>query len=416
MDRISLLPDECLLQILSSLTTKDVLKTSLLSKRWRNLWKLVPKLEYIYYDEDVNLDNGRLMRFVDRSLLLNEAPVLERLCFKFLGQCDDVDIGFWVRIAVERGLSDFEYLSPLFYNEPKSLPQSLFTCGTLVELKLTNVSLEDVKFPVSFPFLKTLHLSWVIYLDDESPKKFLSSCQILEVLVVDRHYAGDNVGSFSITVPSLQKLTYFNEYSSEGLFALNAPSLKSLEISDSDDECIIEKLPEIMAANLEVTYWNTDDILGSLTSVKRLSLCLPSKSQFPTGKIFHQLVSLEFCCTCDTKWDLLISLFKHSPKLRPLKLNERHGCSDSKEELYHLEGEPISVPENLIMLRLETLEWRNYRGWYSERELVTFILEQSRGLRRASFTPVATNLEKKSRMLKELADLFSDSTCQFLFG
>ncbi|XP_010476381.1 PREDICTED: FBD-associated F-box protein At5g56370-like [Camelina sativa] len=411
MDRISLLPDECLLQILSSLTTKNVLQTSLLSKRWRNLWKFVHKLEYIYCDE--NVDHGRFMRFVDRSLLVNKAPVLERLCFMFFGHRNDFDIGFWVRTAVERGLSDFEYFPPLFNNEAKSLPQSLFTCGTLVVLKLTNVSLKDVKFPVSFPVLKTLHLCWVIYLDNESTKKFLSSCQILEVLVVERHYK-DNVENFSITVPSLQKLVYSNRASSKGLFALNAPSLKTLEIFDVDYECIIEKFPEIVVANVEVIYWNTDNILGSLTSLKHLSLCLPSKSRFPTGKIFHQLVSLEFCCTCDTTWALLMSLFKHSPKLRALKLNERHCCKDTKEAKYYWD-EPISVPENL-MLGLETLEWRNYRGWYSERKLVTFLLEHSRGLKRASFTPVATTLKKKSRMLKQSGVLFRDSTCQFFFG
>lgn len=108
MDRISSLPDDSLLKILSLLTTEDVLKTSVLSKRWRNLWKLVPKLEYIHSDE--NVDHGRFLLFVDRSLLLNTAPVLESLRFMFISQgCNDVDIGFWVRIAVERGLRDFDY-------------------------------------------------------------------------------------------------------------------------------------------------------------------------------------------------------------------------------------------------------------------------------------------------------------------
>ncbi|KAG7534457.1 Leucine-rich repeat 2 [Arabidopsis thaliana x Arabidopsis arenosa] len=410
MDRISFLPDDVLLHLLSLLTTKDVLKTSVLSKRWRNLWKLVPKLKYIDCDE--NADHGRFLLFVDRSLLLNTAPVLQSLHFKFRRQCSDVDIGFWVRIAAERGLRDFYYYHSAF-NEPSRLPQRLFTCGTLVVLKLTNVSLADVKFPVSFPILKTLHLSWVIYLDDESPRKLLSSCPILEDLVVNRD-RDDNVTTFSIMVPSLQKLTYCGVSGDEADFVLNAPSLKCLKISDLGYECMVEKMPEIVAANVEVIYWNTDNILGSLTSVKRLSLCLPSESPFPTGKMFNQLVDLEFC-TCATGWELLLSFLKHSPKLRALKLNERHGC-DIGELWDHRDDEPRCVPETL-MFGLETLEWRNYRGWNVEKQLATLLLKHSFHLKRAIFSSVDTNLEDENEMLTELALLPRGSTtCQLVFS
>ncbi|CAN6879855.1 unnamed protein product [Brassica oleracea] len=50
MDNISHLPDDLLLRILSLNTTKGVLATSLLSKRWRYLWTLVPGLKY----DDIN--------------------------------------------------------------------------------------------------------------------------------------------------------------------------------------------------------------------------------------------------------------------------------------------------------------------------------------------------------------------------
>lgn len=46
MDRISLLPDETLSKILSYLQTKDVMRTMLLSKRFKSLWMLVQRLEF----------------------------------------------------------------------------------------------------------------------------------------------------------------------------------------------------------------------------------------------------------------------------------------------------------------------------------------------------------------------------------
>ncbi|KAF3582166.1 hypothetical protein Bca4012_033299 [Brassica carinata] len=53
-DRISELPEALLLHILSYVPTKDVIATSVLSKRWRSLWKMVPKLEFEFDMEHVS--------------------------------------------------------------------------------------------------------------------------------------------------------------------------------------------------------------------------------------------------------------------------------------------------------------------------------------------------------------------------
>ncbi|KAF2553819.1 hypothetical protein F2Q68_00037040 [Brassica cretica] len=45
MDKVSPFPDDLLLKILSYLPTNEVRITSVLSKRWRSLWMLLPKLE-----------------------------------------------------------------------------------------------------------------------------------------------------------------------------------------------------------------------------------------------------------------------------------------------------------------------------------------------------------------------------------
>lgn len=45
-DMISALPDALLVQILSLLPSKDAMATSILSKPWRYVWMLLPKLVY----------------------------------------------------------------------------------------------------------------------------------------------------------------------------------------------------------------------------------------------------------------------------------------------------------------------------------------------------------------------------------
>lgn len=47
VDRISNLPNDILIQILSSLPTKQAFLTSILSKRWKNLWCYVPDVEFM---------------------------------------------------------------------------------------------------------------------------------------------------------------------------------------------------------------------------------------------------------------------------------------------------------------------------------------------------------------------------------
>lgn len=70
-----------LVKILSHIPTKDVVATSLLFKRWEFLWTYMKRLEY-----DQEYQFGKRIgfsRFVDKSLLSHQHPILESLHFKF---------------------------------------------------------------------------------------------------------------------------------------------------------------------------------------------------------------------------------------------------------------------------------------------------------------------------------------------
>nr|VDC80986.1 unnamed protein product [Brassica rapa] len=184
-----------------------------LSKRWQYLWTLVPRL--VYDDgNNSNITKESFSRFVDRSLLLHEAPVLEYVRFKLGEKSSDVDnIGVWARTVSRRHVRG-----------------------------------------------------------DEHVKRFLSNCPLLENLYVDRCLE-DNVTVFTVRVPSLKTLymcdaPYKDGYGGER-FVIDAPSLETLTIDDSADftlcrcerqwlnllMCVLRDSPKLRTLKLVQVYF-----------------------------------------------------------------------------------------------------------------------------------------------------------------
>ena len=79
MDMISRLSDDLLLKILSSLPTKDVVSTMLLSKRWKFLWTMVPALYFQNDFESSKDDYAKFRQHVYLFMVLHKSPVFWKL-------------------------------------------------------------------------------------------------------------------------------------------------------------------------------------------------------------------------------------------------------------------------------------------------------------------------------------------------
>ncbi|EOA38919.1 hypothetical protein CARUB_v10011317mg [Capsella rubella] len=419
MNRLSQLPEALLLRILSLLPAKDVVGTMVLSKHWQFLWMLVPKL--VYDDSYQDVEYGRFSRFVDRSLTLHEAPVLDTLHLK-LGKtsCGTGDIRVWIKAVDKRCLHELIIEIDRSTSKKSSvvLPMSLYTCcRMLVTLKLDNAVLADATSSFSFPSLKNLSLVSMKYPGDELVKMFLSSCPVHEDLVVKR-CIDDNVTIFNVSVSSLKFLVLHNsnirDVDVDSGVVIDAPSLECLDIFDNWGEfCVIENnMTKIVEADVCFTYAHAQQLMGSISSVKRLYLCIPSfEDAYPVG--FHSLVHLTLC-TCETEWlNLLMCMLRDSPKLRALKLVQTH--SRQSPESRPCWSETSAVPECLLT-SLKTLEWVDYEGTEEEKEVVAFILRSGSCLKKVTISSESTDREKKFEMLKELS-LFSrrSPSCQIAF-
>ncbi|KAF2572856.1 hypothetical protein F2Q70_00005212 [Brassica cretica] len=149
------------------------------------------------------------------------------------------DIQVWIKAAEKRSLREpvIKIDASTRTKYPVKLPKSLSRCfKTLVTLELRNaVLVDDEASSVSFPSLRKLSLELMKYPGDVFVAKLLSSCPLLEDLVVEL-CSSDNVSVFSISILHLKSLVletsgHISEGEAHG-FVIDAPSLEYLKIDD----------------------------------------------------------------------------------------------------------------------------------------------------------------------------------------
>ncbi|XP_010484847.1 PREDICTED: putative FBD-associated F-box protein At1g05080 [Camelina sativa] len=369
-DKISELPEDLLVTILSLIPTKDAVATMFLSKRWLSVWTMIRTLEY----KDIDEMKTSVWNFLDKSMQLHKAPVIDHLCVKLGQSCPtDVDVVKWVANAVSRCLLDLEFVLS-WSADPTSLPYSLYSCESLVTLTLCHKILVDVPSPSCLPSLRELDLDCVVYKDEDSIVRFLSGCPVLKCLYVKRKKT-DNAKKFTIKVPSLLELDYINrlfDYDLDDALVIDTPRLEDFSICDFfGDFSSIENMHFLKCAYISLDTCTSEKIISSVSSVS----------------------SLEFFLSDEMDWG--------SAKDITLSWNQ-----------------PISTP-GCLSSQLETFKWKEYRGTEGEEQFLRYVLASSKCLNTTIISLEYTlerNHEEKHLMMEKLKDIpRASTTSQLLF-
>ncbi|CAA7062014.1 unnamed protein product [Microthlaspi erraticum] len=437
VDRLSELPDCLLCEVLLYFPPKEVVKTSAFSRRWRNLWKCVPRLDLEYGDFP---DHEAVLSFLDSFLGFESDSVLQEFKLKsesfelkedeVWGEFDDAHIPRWINIVVgNRKVEHLKVLERRYpYDKGLKIPATIYTCESLVTLELRDVILHEPS-SVSLPHLITIKLEGLAYANDQNFEMLISGCPVLESLYVKRSPYED-VFVFRVCSQSLLSFTLVghNDYEMAGDIdaVIDAPKLEYLELfQDQTSLSIINNLGALVKVDMDtrfnLPYEYRDmlhpndvprrkiirDFLMGISSVRDMVISSDTLEiiydfsrceQIPIP-LFRNLSSLH-ANFFHNNWEVLPVFLQSCPNLKTLSL------SFSEEDPWEQANDILLGPCRL----LPTLEYvqidKEMKGdVVAFVKLVSYFLEKSTILKKFTFSLRDFSEEEEHAILKRLLAL-----------
>ncbi|WVZ53535.1 hypothetical protein U9M48_004462 [Paspalum notatum var. saurae] len=248
-DRISALPDEVLHHVMSFLPMHEVVPTSLLARRWLDLWKSVPSMSVTGVKDCYS--PKWFIQYVDNLLLLHH-PGARLDSFRVdLDECDfsfkeflptnDTSVGVWFRLALLLKARVLSFRTTYgIYSENYEMP-----------LQLPNA-------PIISQHLKILDLEMVTL---KSSSLDLSGCPVLVDLKMNDCEIYGNLSS-----PFLKHLSLTECFFGTGSFraCIYTPGLISLVLSDFCRRTpMLENMPLLVSAIVRINTFCEDQCCKS---------------------------------------------------------------------------------------------------------------------------------------------------------
>ncbi|KAL5976228.1 hypothetical protein ACLOJK_041880 [Asimina triloba] len=407
-DGVSKLPDAVLHYILSLVPMKFAIRTSILSKRWNNLWKHT--LAYAT-DLDFGAEFGRgqspgeFVSNVDRYLQLHEGKIIKMFKLSFYaGDQYMAKIERWVEFSVARGVKeldldfcqtiDGEMSDSLEEGRLLKLPNCLFSTDSLTHLKLSGCDFSPPLNSNGFSKLKAFHLCNA-RITEGGLKIMVFNCKVLEELSLKNCYdlMEIKVSAPHLPLTSLIVVDCWDAHEIE----ISVPNLQSFHFYGNLIDINLENssiLEDVLINGLDREGFEPDHdwirILRRLEHVKILTLCNSSLSYVVLAEeytpeylpvTFHNLGELQLlmdsaggCYLANT-----YSFFKNCPcpRLEKLFIELPSAYTEPSQRNYHYSRIPEGDSPEMAFPHLKTVKVNGFRGFENEIWLVKFFLERA---------------------------------------
>ncbi|XP_057799335.1 F-box/LRR-repeat protein At3g26922-like [Salvia miltiorrhiza] len=227
-DRLSELPDSLILSILSLLDMRDVVRTSIFSKRWRYLWSTIPCLEFFEQTSST----------ISRVLSQWKCPKILKFQLSFGNFTEglSIDVDSWLLFVIEKQVGEF-FLDFFNSDHKYRLPQALYSCSSITKLTLEDCTLR-IEENVQWNQLKILKLGYLNWLSGDAINQILLGAPRLEELVLEYilYDIGENE-NFNIRSTSLKMLNIIVDHDARwpetAVLRIWAPNLLTFNIEAS---------------------------------------------------------------------------------------------------------------------------------------------------------------------------------------
>ncbi|CAL9243414.1 unnamed protein product [Arabidopsis halleri] len=422
-DLISQLPEPLISEILLHLSTKDAVRTSVLSTNWRYLWQSVPGLDlnpYVFSNFDA------FVSFVEKFFDSHRESWIRKLRLSFgYYRCVMCDLTSWIDAVTTRRIQHLDVT--IFRDDELQIPPSLYICETLVHLRLCEATLCNADF-VSLPCLKIMHLQHNRYPNETTLQKLISGSPVLEDITIIR--CSDDDAETWANVLQVCSHTLKRVYINDGIqVVIDAPLLQCLTatVSSPKNFQIVNlgssaKLDIGFPFTLSQATYSSSMIHDILTNISRVRDLVISNDiwkeifQYSKSGPVHQFRYLSRLNAkfSETDLEMLPTLLESCPKLESLILKlvkDRFILGKKKKEPKVMFSK---VPQCLVS-SLKFVEWRRaISGYEGETELIRYLLKNSTMLEKLRLN-IYYSKKAMSDFLKELVAMpRCSSACEVL--
>ncbi|KAA8544384.1 hypothetical protein F0562_022396 [Nyssa sinensis] len=305
-------------------------------------------------------------------------------------EIDYARVNAWIGVAIRHQVQELDVLA--FTEGPISLPRILFTCKTLVVLKL-GTDFQLVNFPVSIhlPSLKTLHLS-IASPNNDLMQNLLCGCPAVEDFFFYGPVGGAEGSVFNISNPALKSLKtdlfYQKMENVTNKIVVNAPILECLSLQDYCLSRYLHANPVFL-------------ILKEISNVKFVSLGSLTMyvlhfADDNTWPVFPNLTHLELGVHNGYGGRRLLDLLNSAPSLAVLELKFLYTETFSVH-WNEPQGMPICLSSHLKEVIINEL-----KGLRAELMLVKYFLENALALSKMTINHHILAVEEERKFLKKI--------------